>query len=440
MHMISYIDYFLKRAVKLTVGLGLVGAAGWTLGSEVTQPYSVEAMVSAPLIQLRAPQDGVVRNLPATGAMVAQGESLFTVAARSLAPLADGMADPAQQAELHALTQEIDYLRGMAERLQGQADSYRTARVARMELKLEEYTNRIALNEARVAVARTAAERANTLASGNLLSGNEHDAAVLALDTAERELAISRVELRLQQQELESARAATFIADGYNDTSYSTQRRDELMVRIADLTARAATLAGAAQSGATVAAFAAAAGGDGLPVFQPASLSPTPVGAPARGRVWSAPVPEGTLVAAGATVLEVVDCSRIMVVADVPRKGSVSIGQGSRIAFTATGSDRQFSGTVIRLTGSGAEAGLAVSLPREADTVWQAVALLDPAPELNGRCEIGGMGRVTLLDADAPTPAAPRVIMDKLVSLFGTSDSMASVGDLGGAALSTNAH
>ncbi|MFE3837504.1 HlyD family secretion protein [Pseudogemmobacter sonorensis] len=443
--MAGKLGFLLRRGAKFSLGLGALGVAGWTMGAQHLQPYSAEAVLNAPLVSLMAPGEGALTDLPAPGHRVSQGERIFTISAF---PRIGGMAQQAlvglgtesarRLAEVKALHRQIDELQAIATRLAAQAETYRTAQSEQLALAIAELESRLSLREAQLETARRTAERVTRLRGSGAVSENELESALLDLTLAERELAIAESQLAQKRHALEHALTSTFLGDAYNDVSYSMQRHDEVMLRIADLTAQM-TLKSEGLPAALVEGLVGGLVAD-LPEGGPMQVSfgaqphdgAIAIASPVQGRVWSTPLPEGMPVSTGETVIEIADCSRMTVVADISRRGSASITQGARIGFTPTGSAQTFAGTVIRLADGSHDQRLAIAAPRGPEAVYQVVAVLDPAPALAESCAIGALGRIALWEDQAPpAPSSPRgSVFDGFLAMIGMGTTQIAASEL----------
>jgi multidrug resistance efflux pump len=192
---------------------------------------------------------------------------------------------------------------------------------------------------------------------------------------------------------LDAAKQGVFLGDGYNDASWSEQRRSDLL-------AQGANYASALKEAqAKFAAVVARVQAERLRVnrFSEVSLK-----APVNGLFWEFVASNGEDIQRGDAVLKMVDCSSALVTLSVTENiyNSLSVGDAAR--FKPNGDNRTFDGTVARLAGTGAQSIymiLAVA-PSQRHLERFDVALTVPALRADPAlaCAIGRTGRVFFQD------------------------------------------
>jgi multidrug resistance efflux pump len=184
----------LRRGLKITVGLAVVLAFGLAPMLKLLQSSSAEAVVNAPLLNLRAPIDGVVS---------LDGVRLV---------LEDERADSARMDEaervLARATEEHHSLeRRRAAALEAlarnelQTDAFRKGRILQMEARIAEWTHRVAMDEVRVEDAAARADR-NLRLSGKVVSAVDVDSARRALEVAKQQVLAARAQIDQTRIEL----------------------------------------------------------------------------------------------------------------------------------------------------------------------------------------------------------------------------------------------
>jgi multidrug resistance efflux pump len=171
------------------------------------------------------------------------------------------------------------------------------------------------------------------------------------------------------------------------DASYAEQQRDRLMLRrqeveaiASDARARLAVLD--RQIGAELRRLQRAA------VFD--------VVLPAGTAVWSQPVPRGSTVAPGATLIELVDCRRRYVEVALPERRMETLLPGERVSVRLVGGRHWQEGTVASALGGAARqegAMTAAGTGHNERTLTVDVSLPPPAT-LDRRCEVGRLAEV----------------------------------------------
>jgi multidrug resistance efflux pump len=188
------------------------------------------------------------------------------------------------------------------------------------------------------------------------------------------------------KRERKAARQGVFLGDGFNNTPYSGQRRDELEIRLAELETRIADARGHLRrlEGAQEVALTRQQN-QGMDVIQ----TPTP------GYVWEIQATSGSTVARNDPVISVVDCRSVFVDVTLPqsRSDDVTIGQSATVRVLNT--DRQVTGRVAAVRGARTvPRNLAlenVDLGRELDDIQVLVQFPErPDPPIDHRfCNVG---------------------------------------------------
>ncbi|MGE5504380.1 MAG: hypothetical protein ACM31L_08140, partial [Actinomycetota bacterium] len=148
----------MKRRLRILVGGALVAVGAWTFLPGMIHPISTDAVINAEVVTLRAPIDGVLAaaGLP-VGARIEAGQVVARV--HGLHPDStrrDGLAlELAGHRRLAAaLGVEIAELESLQRRLAREAESFRAASAARLQLSEAETRARLAAAEANLARAR----------------------------------------------------------------------------------------------------------------------------------------------------------------------------------------------------------------------------------------------------------------------------------------------
>ncbi|MCJ2082087.1 HlyD family secretion protein [Methylobacterium sp. J-090] len=392
----------LKRALKLTAGVAFagIGVAAASNGRYFT-PVN-DAFINGKLISLRAGANGIVNfgALP-FGALVSEGDVLAEIAP----PRVSGNDPPTvAEGDLPALEAQIASLEALAAEKSRQAELYRLGRVKHLEAKIAETRAAVLMLREKERQATALRERQEELFSRNYIAR----VALVNGQSAEASARIERemIERRIEGQTLElaAARQGTFIGDGYNDTSYSKQRADEIAVRLSEL--RADLLRkrlGNQQASLAAAVLQKAALSAGAP---PALRIPSP----ADGKIWKVLVNRGDVVRAGEEILQIVDCGTLFVTVDAVGRTLDGVAPGRRAVFTDEGRMR-IEGTVIFATGADrgfdAVIGGALTQRRPDATRTSIVVALKPDATDHARCPIGLKGQVAFLDEEMQASALP---------------------------------
>ncbi len=364
----------LQRGIKIAAGLTVVLGFGLQPVLKLLQSASAEAVVNAPLLNLRAPIDGVVS---------LDGASLVLEDPRADSARMDeaerGLARATE--EHHSLERRRTAALEALARNEAQTDTFRKGRILQLEARIDEWSHRAAMEEVRVEEAAARADRYGRLA-GNVVSTVEVDTSRRTLEVARQQVLAARAQIEQTRIELDAARSGSFLGDAYNDQPSSAQRMDDLRRSVAELDAHIAS------SDEVMARL-----GRELEVERAkfARVAKAVVSPPPQGRIWERLVSPGESVRRGQDLARYVDCSRVVVTAavDEPTYNALVIGQKAQ--FLAS-DGVSLDGQVVNLTGpSGASANLAIASSALTKAAFRVSVSLPPSDDA---CGIGRTGRL----------------------------------------------
>jgi multidrug efflux pump subunit AcrA (membrane-fusion protein) len=389
-----------RRFGRAVFGSALLLVAAYAFAPHITHRISTDAVVTADLVTLLAPIDGLAApGLPAQGTRLPAGREL---------PLVVNLQ--AEMRELHRLRHEIASaearrqalaeLRGELARrraeLEARSARHAAASLARIAAEIAEAEAELSGRTAARERAAAERQRAEELRAGQVLPAAELEArrARLAEAVAAEDAARARIaRLRVEQAAM---REGLTLRDGHNDVPYSRQQAERLAVdlavleeRIADLVSRIATLR------------------EALAVEERQHVDRVrfvhPLEAPML--VWARHVAPGTPVRAGQPVLDLVSCADLVVEVALPDSafGAVEPGMPAQLLFRG---GIALEGRVRELRGAGTRgretpraallsgetrprSSVLVSLPRDA-----AERLAPPDHEAESFCGIGRVAEV----------------------------------------------
>jgi multidrug resistance efflux pump len=379
------------RLIKTGIGLAIILTVGYAPLQRLFQTSSVEAVVNARTITLRAPIDGEVRaprDHFAFGATLAPGEELFSIVNRR----ADRTRLDDLRRQLATLEEDRPLL---AERLKGrqtlfadlsgQTRLFLAGRIAQLEARAGELRSMIESTTAQKIEAKATLARIVELARTKVESPAALERAKRDYNVATQALAGAESRLEANNVELDAARRGTFIGDSYNDRPRSSQRADELQQEIAELEW---TLRAHDERLSRLSADVAEESN------RFADLSAATLAAPTRGSVWEVMTAPGEEVRKGQDLLRVLDCSGAVVTAVVSETVYNRLRVGSPATFRFRDGGKDLPGSVVRLTGVAASpANLAIqpaALIKESYHVTVNVPALAAEPG----CAVGRTGRV----------------------------------------------
>lgn len=351
------------RLSRLAIGAFLVLASIWVIVQEQLAGASADAVINTQVVTVFSPINGILTEFDRQpGDVVAQGDPLGVVV--------DDQADSVRledlilQRDLAIIRQ--DRLTGMLDLLGQEAATQKGRTTAFSEAALQEL--RVWLTEAE--------ERLR------VMTQQMTDADAISLSRAREEY--GRVKAMVT-----AAESGFFIADGYDDVTFSEQRAlaitDEMRALNADLTATRQELAALARR-------------IDLERIRVSRLATAALASPVEGVIWERRAASGVQVGRGDALLRIADCEHAFVTLSVTQPVYNRLTPGTTASFRFDGSGEAMTGIVTRLAGTGAASvydSLAVAPSQRhlerADVVLQ---LPDLASNPQLRCAIGRTGRV----------------------------------------------
>jgi multidrug resistance efflux pump len=336
------------RALKSMLGLAVVIVAGVGPVQRLLEFSSVEAVVNARLVSLRAPIDGKIEDAdlaPAIGAVSPKGRPLFRISNSRVdrARLDDlqRLVDQTE-AERPAFATRLMRFKELYEQVSGQARAFQAGRIRQLEERMMDLKAQASAGEASESEAASTLSRTKTLAE----SGYQTPVAV---ERAERDAKVATQTQRALSHrlfaglvELEAARRGEYVGDSYNDRPSSLQHAEELAVRIAETEAelnsrdqRLARLHVALDAEAT----------------RYSELSNVTLSAPVDAQVWEVLVSPGEEVRKGQDLLRLLDCSGALVTVTVRESVFNQLRIGDKAKFRFSGQSVRYDGTIVRMSG-----------------------------------------------------------------------------------------
>jgi multidrug resistance efflux pump len=399
----------MRRLSKTAFGLGIVAVVGFAPLQTLLQTSSVEAVVNARVITLRAPIDGEVHAglKPLDfGTSIARGDVLLRIVNRR-----------ADRSRVDDLIRQIEQMKderpGIMARLTNagmllkdlteQTRLFVEARILQLEVRQDELRAEVAAAHARSEEAKTTLDRFTTLASKGWRPRAQLDQAQRDASVAEKLEAVAEKRLEAAGVELATAQRGVFVGGGNNDRPRYMQRADQLEQQVSKLVE---TLAEHDQrmirlNGELVKEKA-----------RHAVLAAADLIAPVEGSMWEILTAPEEQVHRGQDVLRVLDCGGAVVTAVASESLYKSLRVGSPARFQPLDRQEKLSGKVIRLTGASV---LPVDLAIQPSApMGDSYHVTIGVPKLVGGqgCMVGHAGRAFFSDAPfeaitATTPVTP---------------------------------
>jgi multidrug resistance efflux pump len=392
-----------RPILKTALGLGIVAVVGYAPVQRLLQTSSVEAVVNARMITLRAPIDGVVEAGPNPldfGTFLARGDVMFRIVnRRAERSRLDDLARRIEQlkGERPGIATQLTNARTLLEDLTEQTRLFAEARILQLEARQAELFAEVAAARAKDQALKIALDRYTRLAGNGVMSASQLTQAQRDSSVAEELETAAQKRLEAVGVELASAKRGVFVGDSYNDRPRSSQRADELAQQVSSL---AGTLAEADQRITRLTAELAE------EKVRYSDLAAVEMVAPTNGSVWEMLTAPQEQVQRGQELVRMLDCAGAVVTAVVSEAVYNRLQVGSAARFQPREGHEDLPGRVIRLTGASASpANLAIQpsvLLRESYHVTVAVPRL-----AEGRgCMVGRTGRVIFEDGPVEASAA----------------------------------
>jgi multidrug resistance efflux pump len=339
------------RIFKSALGLAVVFIAGVGPVQRLLELSSVEAVVNARLVSLRAPIEGRVEGVdvdPTIGAVAPKGRSILRISnSRADRARLDDLQRQVDQAESErpVIAKRLARLKEIYEQISQQARAFQAGRVRELEERILDLKAQTSATEASELEAASTFERTKALAASGYqtpvaVERAERDAKV----TAQTERSLNH-RLFAVQVELEAARRGEYVGDSYNDRPSSLQHADDLSIRVAETESelsahdqRLANLHAALDAEAS----------------RYSELSGAILSSPTDALVWEVLVSPGEEVRKGQDLLRLLDCSGAVVTVTVRESVFNQLRLGDKAQFRFSGQSGRHNGTIIRMSGNAA--------------------------------------------------------------------------------------
>lgn len=384
----------ISNRFRIIGGLLIAVVAAYLIVGEQLAGTSVDAVINAQVLILRAPIDGELHlTSHALGARIDAKEYLASVV--------DPRPDDTRLLDLQRTAAQVrinlDRLRNRAIALdvsraayQKQADAYADGRVRQLQARVAEATRAMQAADSRRRDSDAAFHRASELGRNGFQSQAELGHAKSAYEVVEQDVQAAQDRIRYLSVELDAAQRGIFLGDSNNDAPYSQQRIQELALQLDE------TAADTREETERLAALTRQIDEEKVRLGR---FTEAQIMAPVPGVLWEIMSGGGEYVRRAQDVFRIVDCTSTVVTASVRESVYNRLKVGDAAQFRLLGDAKTYEGTVIRLAGSGAESiyrSLAIG-PSQEHLKRFDVSLA--FPELNAdpenACAVGRTGRVT---------------------------------------------
>jgi multidrug resistance efflux pump len=396
------------RALKSAVGLGVIIIAGVGPVQRLFEFSSLEAVVNARLVSLRAPIDGRIEDFaPTIGAVTPKGRLMLHISnSRADRTRLDDLQRLLDQTEGErpAIAKRLTRLKELYEQVSQQSRAFQAGRIRELEERMMDLKAQGSATEA------SAFEAASTLARTKALAATGYQTTV-AVERAERDAKVATQNqkslnhrLFATMVELEAARRGEYVGDSYNDRPSSLQHADDLSVRIAEAEAELSS-----RDQRLIRLHAAL----DAEAARYAELSNAFLSSPIDAQVWEVMVSPGEEVRKGQDLLRLLDCSGALVTVTVRESVFNQLRIGDKAQFRFSRQSDRYGGTIVRMSGSAAPPDNLAIQPAGLSTGGYRIAVSVPDLASSAQCGVGRTGTV-VFDASAGSGGTLQPLRDAI--------------------------
>jgi len=347
----GFVARFGWRAIKSALGLGVIIIAGVGPVQRLLEFSSVEAVVNARLVSLRAPIDGKIEDAdfaPSIGAVAPKGRFMLRISnSRADRARLDDLQRLVDQTEGErpAIAKRLMRLKELHAQISQQVRAFQAGRIRQLEERTMDLKAQASATEAAEFEAASTLTRTKSLASSGVQT-------TVAVGRAERDAKVASETQRslnhrlfASEVELEAARRGEYVGDSYNDRPSSVQQAGELSVRIAEAEAELSS------RDQRLARLHVALDAEAVRYSE---LSNVVLSSPIEALVWEVLISPGEEVRKGQDLLRLLDCSGALVTVTVRESVFNQLRIGDQAQFRFSGQSGKYNGTIVRMSGSAA--------------------------------------------------------------------------------------
>lgn len=390
-------SFIRNRIARIGLACALLAVGSWAFFPYLFHRVSSSAFVNAELMRVTSPIAGrLTADLPQKGQFLSEDMPLSLVESRS--PDRRQLAVYEQEyavstARIQMAADQLDALAANDRQLGDRLASYSRAMLDRLQRETDEADANLRACTARRDEITKQRDRIESLAKTGFASTQrlEEVRSAYMSATANCEAATARID-RLNSAS-SAAKQGIFLQDGFNDTPYSQQQRDRLVLRKQEIEAEVL------RENARLIQLKAEIERERERVEHTSRYELT---LPAGHVVWTITTSPGAPVVEGQTIMDLANCERRIVIVELPERDFESVTPGGRATVRLLGSETWIEGRVQQVLGSAArqdERLLAAQvLKSEGRRVNVEIGLAaDSLPTEMGRyCDIGRMAEVRL--------------------------------------------
>ncbi len=396
------------------------------LKTRLTSVVSVDAVVNAPVMDIKAPGEGVITAVDiSTGEKIAQGQPLLTLKPTRVNA-------PSSQASVNQIGQQRSQLKQAQERLASQLalldtlveDEHNQGRleVSQAQQSVDQFASELKGADAQYRLAKLNYQRTQKLKSEGAIAQASLDAA--EIDLEKRRSEVNSLEARLSGMQVNKEAVERGLSLSKTRSNYDPRiRRQELELQISDQRQIIQTLERSVKESES-----------SLAQTQKDASGPqqTVISAPTSGVLWQLSVSPGRVVQPGEFMGKIVDCDRRWVDAVVEESAmrTLKIGDSATVELYANQDAVSFQGKIslirsglgrVSSPGEDITGAVDLNLPRHTqvrialDTIDKEKSATDAAQK--NFCYVGYTGKVALQVQQNPLQSNPLVSFANLLRL-----------------------
>jgi multidrug resistance efflux pump len=338
-----------SRLARIALACGLIAIGTWEFLPYLTHRVASSAFVNAEIVRVTAPIRGrLSAEIPGKGAYIEDDAAITLVEA----PVADRrqIAIFEQQfavatAQIALAQRHLSEIEETDRRLLDRAEQHRAAILSEMAAEIDEAkAEALACTIERDELARDLNLRRQLRQSG-VASVRTLEAAESAHSAASAECEAAAARLGRLTAEMRAAEKGVYLRDGGNDTPYSQQQRDRLMLRRQEVEAQLLS------ETARVEQLEGEIAKERDRILDTTRYDFT---LPKEHLVWAISASPGSTVVEGQSLIDLADCTRRFVSVDLPERQAETIRRGDVAQIRLLGSEAWITGVVERMRGSAA--------------------------------------------------------------------------------------
>ena len=338
-----------SRVARIALACGLIAFGTYEFLPYLTHHVASSAFVNAEIVRVTAPIRGELSaELPGKGVFIEEARAIKLVQTavedrRQLAVFEQQYA--VAEAQIDLARRHLAEIEETDGRLLDRAERHRSAILTEMAAAIDEAEAEVmGCGIERDELGRDLNLRRELNRSG-VAANRTLETAESAHGAASAKCTAAAARLKRLQSERAAAETGVYLRDG-NDTPYSQQQRDRLMLRRQEVEAQLLSeMARVKQLEAEIARERE----------RIAHTSRYEYTLPKEHLVWAISASPGSTVVEGQSIIDLADCTRRFVSVDLPERQAENIRRGAIAEIRLLGSKEWITGTVERMRGSSAQ-------------------------------------------------------------------------------------